>query len=51
MFYKESEFDYFCNYMSPYVKQFIENKIGVIEFGNSKGNSLSNNSLCQTLRS
>ena len=33
--------------MSPYVKQFIENKIGVIEFGNSKGNSLSNNLLEQ----
>ena len=47
MFYKESEFDYFCNYMSPYVKHFIENDIGIIEFGNAKGNSLPKNLLEQ----
>ena len=47
MFYKESEFDYFCNYMSPYVKHFRENEIGIIEFGNAKGNSLPKNLLEQ----
>ena len=47
MFYKESEFDYFCNYMNPYVKHFSENEIGIIEFGNSKGNSLPKNLLEQ----
>ena len=33
--------------MSSYVKHFSENKIGVIEFGNSKGNSLRKNLLEQ----
>ena len=33
--------------MNPYVNHFSENDIGVIEFGNSKGNSLPKNLLEQ----